>query len=941
MIPRPLRHELRRTHLLEQLELSEATLILLIAPSGFGKTTFLGQCARQGDRRAAWLSFTPDDHDPAVFNTRLLRALREAYPQAPLPGGTPEFTDARACALALNTLDEHALLILDQVHLAHVNTLRWLAEFTQGLQEGHRVMVAAPRRPALPLPTAFMADHTLLLSGDQLRFSAQETHEYFEARGAEQPDPARTRGLSGWPAGLALLAADAHGTFSPLDLIRDLLGRLPDKVRAALPEAATLEQWSETHARDAGLNLPAGWVQAAQDAGLPLTPVAPGCVVPLAAVLDVLREELNRTPERAAQLHRRAAERAEARSEPLLALQHYERGGHVQPAQVLATRLCGEYLWRIDYPSVLATLEQLRRWQSLPPPLEAALALALIRTDRVPEGESLAATLLERDPEPDALRALAHAAHRRGDRHMQLHYAQLLGRHALTRSQRADGARLEVAALLRLGRPQDAAARAEVLLDTAQALHPLEWAGTYFTLHTVYEDLRNPALSEQHLRSALDLYESMHSHQQIAVCLNDLAILRAQAGALEEAQALVQRALQLIGSGMPDLRVVYLETQGDALLWNAEFTGAAQAYAHALDAARERHLPPLITRVQLGRAQALTQLGEHGAARAALDDAAAHLPPTDQPLRAQLNFTLGVLAYAQGQHDTARTLWQEDTPETPELRRAYLALLDGQPLPADLPAYQRRAHQVTLRAAAPHANTPGPTTTADIPTLHLNLCGGLHARLDTAPLQLPFSRAADLLAYLSLSGPVGRADIIRDLWDGSNDTRVVNYAKLTIRKLRAALQENLPFNPLPFEGNLYALHPALPVSSDAGLILAAEHSLDPDTLRRAVQAHPAPFMPALEGEWADTTRQRLLDAAVTAGLRLIAQADLPEAVKTARHLLRLDPLSEATYLALLDAHDRAGDPVGARGAYQEYARMLDRELGTRPSTALRDRYAPH
>ncbi|WP_174366920.1 bacterial transcriptional activator domain-containing protein [Deinococcus sp. JMULE3] len=194
--------------------------------------------------------------------------------------------------------------------------------------------------------------------------------------------------------------------------------------------------------------------------------------------------------------------------------------------------------------------------------------------------------------------------------------------------------------------------------------------------------------------------------------------------------------------------------------------------------------------------------------------------------------------------------------------------------------------------------------------------------------------------YLALTGQASRHDIIRDLWDGSSETRVVNYAKLSIRKLRAALQDHLPFNPLPFENNLYALAPTLNVSSDAASLLNAEHSTDPDTLRRALHGHATPFMPTLEGEWAEATRERLLSAAQTVGLRLMTQVDLPEAAATARHLLRLDPLHEGTYLALLDAHERAGDPVGARGTYQEYARMLDRELGTRPGATLRDRYAP-
>jgi len=76
-------------------------LTVLSAPAGYGKTTLLGQWARQGGIKIAWLALQPDDNDPARFFKRLIAALRTVNPAIGkgifemlrgenLPGGSAE-----------------------------------------------------------------------------------------------------------------------------------------------------------------------------------------------------------------------------------------------------------------------------------------------------------------------------------------------------------------------------------------------------------------------------------------------------------------------------------------------------------------------------------------------------------------------------------------------------------------------------------------------------------------------------------------------------------------------------------------------------------------------------------------------------------------------------------------------------------------------------------
>ncbi|MEE9206469.1 MAG: hypothetical protein V3U50_05750, partial [Acidimicrobiia bacterium] len=73
-----------RTHLLDQLQCSEqARCIIVRAPAGYGKTTFLAQWAERNQQCAvAWVSLDSRDNDSVRFWRYVVEAIRGVEPKA-------------------------------------------------------------------------------------------------------------------------------------------------------------------------------------------------------------------------------------------------------------------------------------------------------------------------------------------------------------------------------------------------------------------------------------------------------------------------------------------------------------------------------------------------------------------------------------------------------------------------------------------------------------------------------------------------------------------------------------------------------------------------------------------------------------------------------------------------------------------------------------------
>ena len=100
--------------------------------------------------------------------------------------------------------------------------------------------------------------------------------------------------------------------------------------------------------------------------------------------------------------------------------------------------------------------------------------------------------------------------------------------------------------------------------------------------------------------------------------------------------------------------------------------------------------------------------------------------------------------------------------------------------------------------------------------------------------------------------------------------------------------------------------------------------------------------PTCAGEWIEADRERLRQRASRCcrGWSACSKQDraFGDAIEHAQQLLRLDPLDEQAWCALMRCHARRGERATALHLYQQCAALLKKELGVQPSAATRITY---
>ncbi len=269
-MPRPSGRWIHRTRLVDLLAgASDARLVLVSAPPGFGKTTALVDWLATSPVPSAWLALDRADNDPARFLRYLWSAASTPAGGTPGPlasgGGTTEARDViDEIALLLAERATPSVLVLDDYHVISAPAVRRVVGFLlERLPPRTRLVISTREDPALPLARLRAQGELLELRAEALRFTADEARTFFSARmGIELSDEdlgvlmARTEG---WPAvlqlaGLSLVGrsdvsrrvrAFAASHRHVLDYITDeVLARLDDADRAFLMETAVLDRLS-------------------------------------------------------------------------------------------------------------------------------------------------------------------------------------------------------------------------------------------------------------------------------------------------------------------------------------------------------------------------------------------------------------------------------------------------------------------------------------------------------------------------------------------------------------------------------------------------------------------------------------------------------------------------------------------------------------------------
>jgi LuxR family maltose regulon positive regulatory protein len=211
------RELLVRDRLLRTLGKSRKPLVLLAAPPGFGKTTLLHQWRAVDERPFAWASIDSADHDPVLFWTRIIEAVRAVEPsfesaaQIALHAPQPDVLGAVVPLLAhdLRFVDRDVVLALDDYqnienrvcHESLALFLKWLPA---------TVTLALSTRADPPIPIAILRGRGELLElrAVDLCFTEDEEaaflNETLELGLAPKTLAALHERTEGWPAGVYL-----------------------------------------------------------------------------------------------------------------------------------------------------------------------------------------------------------------------------------------------------------------------------------------------------------------------------------------------------------------------------------------------------------------------------------------------------------------------------------------------------------------------------------------------------------------------------------------------------------------------------------------------------------------------------------------------------------------------------------------------------------------
>ncbi len=238
-------NELARSDLLAQLDcVAQRRLAIVLAPTGFGKSTLLAPWANRVQARGdavGWLSADAQDNEIGRFLRYLVAAIRRADPSccADLPGliaSSPTLPIDKILSSLVNDLNQSAgpvfLVIDDFHHLTSPDIARFVESLLAYGPTGFHLIVGARNDVSLQLAGLRARGQLVRLDEYQLRFSLSQTEAYLNDHLALALNTAEVVTLhhrtEGWIAGLHLASLSLAGASDKLGFLARFSGNEGD-----------------------------------------------------------------------------------------------------------------------------------------------------------------------------------------------------------------------------------------------------------------------------------------------------------------------------------------------------------------------------------------------------------------------------------------------------------------------------------------------------------------------------------------------------------------------------------------------------------------------------------------------------------------------------------------------------------------------------------------
>ncbi len=212
-----------------------ASITVMVAPSGYGKTTLLSQWDEEDERPFVWVSLDRRHDDPAMLIGAIAAALDRLEPLggrvfAPLMAPKPNLWNVvvpRLCD-ALAEGRSPFVLILDDLHRAQdPEALEPLGTIAEHMPEGSRLAIASREHPAVPLGRLRTQRGVIEVGARDLAMTRTEAGELLEGVAPGLDDEALDvifDSTEGWPAGLYLAGLALERREDAADSIERLRG---------------------------------------------------------------------------------------------------------------------------------------------------------------------------------------------------------------------------------------------------------------------------------------------------------------------------------------------------------------------------------------------------------------------------------------------------------------------------------------------------------------------------------------------------------------------------------------------------------------------------------------------------------------------------------------------------------------------------------------------
>lgn len=244
------RHIIKRPRLARLLNESEARVLLLVAPAGYGKTTLAREWLSSANANAiAWYRTDGASGDVVALATGLADALTAATRASQhrlaarlSSGGPSPDADSLAALIAepLGRARQDVLLVVDDYHRAASVDAERLVERLIDLT-GIRVLITSRSRPSWATARRLLYGQIYELGREMLAMDQDEAARVLSHAG-QQPLPGLVALAAGWPAVIGLAAA-SDSVNLPENFLADTLYEffaeevvqsLPQEVREAL-----------------------------------------------------------------------------------------------------------------------------------------------------------------------------------------------------------------------------------------------------------------------------------------------------------------------------------------------------------------------------------------------------------------------------------------------------------------------------------------------------------------------------------------------------------------------------------------------------------------------------------------------------------------------------------------------------------------------------------